>query len=112
MTHRSPVVLLFCLALTVSLAAQTQPTLTPQNSNTQNLLIAVSPVDDNVVWAVGANSTFVVTTDGGNTWRAGTVPTPNLTDVQLRDVQGVSAQVAYVMSIGNIPGRLRHLQDH
>ena len=60
------------------------------------LLIAVSPVDQNIVWAVGTNSTFVVTTDGGNTWRTGVVPTQNSGDIQLRDVQAVSEQIAYV----------------
>ncbi len=110
MTKRTPACFLLTLFLLTSLSAQqttrksSQPTLTPQTSNTTALLIAVSPVDENVVWAVGANSVFVVTTDGGTTWRAGTVPTPNSADVQLRDVQGVSAQVAYAMSIGNIPG--------
>ena len=112
MTKRTPACFLFVLLLLAGLSAQqttknsSQPTLTPQVSNTTSLLIAVSPVDENVVWAVGTNSTFVVTTDGGNTWRAGRVPTrgTNATDVQLRDVQGVSAQVAYAMSIGNFPG--------
>jgi photosystem II stability/assembly factor-like uncharacterized protein len=108
MSKRIPAVFLCALLTLVACSAATafgqQPTLTPQNSNTTNLLIAVSPVDDNVVWAVGTSSTFVVTTDGGNTWRAGTVPTQNIADIQLRDVQAVSADVAYVMSIGNIPG--------
>jgi photosystem II stability/assembly factor-like uncharacterized protein len=84
-------------------ALSQQPILTPQNSNTTALLIAVSPVDENVVWAAGTNSTFAVTMDGGNTWRTGIVPTRNSNDIQLRDVQGVSAQVAYVLSIGNLP---------
>ena len=79
------------------------PTLTPQNSGTTALLIAVSPVNDDVVWAVGTNSVFVVTTDGGNTWRTGVVPTQNSNDVQLRDVQAVSDQIAYVLAIGNFP---------
>jgi photosystem II stability/assembly factor-like uncharacterized protein len=97
----------FLLAVLVVLACGTvalaqQPVLTPENSNTTALLIAVSPVNDNVVWAVGTNSTFVVTTDGGNTWRAGKVPTQNAADVQLRDVQGVSDQVAYALAIGNL----------
>ncbi len=103
MSKRTPACLLLIVLACASLSAQ-QPTLTPQTSNTNALLIAVSPVDENVVWAVGANSTFVVTTNGGATWRTGVVPTPNSNDVQLRDVQGVSAQVAYVLSIGNIPG--------
>jgi photosystem II stability/assembly factor-like uncharacterized protein len=107
MSKAKPAVLFIALALFVAFNAtvalsQQQPTLTPQNSNTNQLLIAVSPVDENVVWAVGTGSVFVVTTDGGQTWRSGVVPTPNSADVQLRDVQGVSAQVAYVLSIGNL----------
>jgi len=75
-----------------------QPTLTPQNSGTSNGLIAVSPVNPQVVWAAGRNGTFTVTTDGGKTWKAGVVPGAEL--LQFRDVEGVSAKVAYLMSIG------------
>ena len=106
-SKRSPAVFLFAALMLAALSATAAfgqgPTLTPQNSNTSALLIAVSPVDQNVVWAVGINSVFVVTTDGGNTWRTGVVPTGNVGDVQLRDVQGVSDQVAYVLAIGNLP---------
>ena len=108
MSKRTPASYLVALAIFAALTAiaafSQQPTLTPQNSHTTVGLIAVSPVDQNTVWAVGTNSTYVVTTDGGNTWRAGVVPTQNSADIQLRDVQGVSAQVAYVLSIGNLPG--------
>ncbi|HLI62248.1 MAG TPA: hypothetical protein VKV05_02530 [Terriglobales bacterium] len=93
--------LTFSTAFSMSARAQ-QPILTPENSNTTALLISVSPVNDDVVWAVGTGSTFVVTTDGGNTWRAGIVPTES-NGVQLRDVQAVSDQVAYVLAIGNYP---------
>ena len=82
-----------------------QPTLTPQNSGTKQLLIAVSPVNSQVVWAAGTGGTYVVTTDGGNTWRSGTVP--GARDLQFRDVQGVSDQVAYLMSIGNFADSFR-----
>ena len=106
-SKRNPAVFLFAALMLAALSATAAfaqgPTLTPQNSNTSALLIAVSPVDQNVVWAVGINSVFVVTTDGGNTWRTGVVPTGNVGDVQLRDVQGVSDQVAYVLAIGNLP---------
>lgn len=78
-----------------------QPTLTPQQSGTTNSLIAVSPVNRRVVWASGRNGTFVVTTDGGETWRAGVVP--GAESLQFRDVEGVSAKVAYLLSIGNGP---------
>jgi photosystem II stability/assembly factor-like uncharacterized protein len=102
-----PAVFLFAVVVFAALGAPAAfaqgPTLTPQNSNTTALLIAVSPVDENIVWAVGTNSTYVVTTNGGNTWRTGIVPTGNSNDVQLRDVQGVSDQIAYAMAIGNYP---------
>jgi photosystem II stability/assembly factor-like uncharacterized protein len=51
-----------------------QPTLTPQQSGTTQLLIAVSPVNSRVVWAAGTGGTYVITTDGGSTWKSGVVP--------------------------------------
>jgi photosystem II stability/assembly factor-like uncharacterized protein len=75
-----------------------QPKLTPQTSGTTQLLIAVSPVDSRVVWAAGTGGTYVVTSDGGNTWKSGVVPGAEA--LQFRDVQGVSDKVAYLMSIG------------
>jgi len=82
-----------------------QPTLTPQNSGTANGLIAVWPVNAQVVWASGRNGTFTVTTDGGQTWRAGVVP--GAETLQFRDVQAFSASVAYLMSIGANPTDFR-----
>ena len=73
--------------------------LTPQSSGTTQLLIAVSPVDSRVVWAAGTGGTYVVTTDGGNTWRAAVVP--GAESLQFRDVYAVSDQVSYLLSIGN-----------
>lgn len=78
-----------------------KPTLTPQNSGTTQLLIAVSPVNSRVVWASGTGGTFVVTMDGGDTWRSGTVPDAAAAGEEFRDVQGVSDKIAYLMSIGN-----------
>jgi photosystem II stability/assembly factor-like uncharacterized protein len=82
-----------------------QPSLTPQNSGTTQGLIAVSPVNPRVVWASGRGGTFVVTTDGGQTWRAGVVPGAEA--LQFRDVEGVSEKVAYLMSIGDNPTDFR-----
>lgn len=76
-----------------------QPTLTVQNSDTTNSLIAVSPVNDRVVWAAGRAGTFTVTTDGGRTWHAGVVK--GAETLQFRDVQAFSAKVAYLLSIGS-----------
>jgi photosystem II stability/assembly factor-like uncharacterized protein len=88
------------VALSLAAAAGVhQPTLTPQNSGTTQRLISVSPVNSQVVWAAGTGGTFVLTTDGGQHWKAGVVP--GAENLQFRDVQGVSATIAYLMSIGN-----------
>ena len=79
-----------------------QPKLTPQNSGTTQLLISVSPVNSKVVWAAGAGGTYVVTTDGGNTWKAAVVP--GAEKLQFRDVQGVSDKIAYLLSVPSSSG--------
>jgi photosystem II stability/assembly factor-like uncharacterized protein len=82
-----------------------QPTLTPQQSGTTQLLIAVSPVNSRVVWAAGTGGTYVVTKDGGSTWKSGVVP--GAENLQFRDVQGVNDHIAYLMSIGDNTGDFR-----
>jgi photosystem II stability/assembly factor-like uncharacterized protein len=74
---------------------------TEQTSGTSVLLIAVSPVDENVVWASGAEGTWLRTVDGGATWQAGRVPGAD--SLQFRDVHAVDANTAYLLSIGNGP---------
>jgi photosystem II stability/assembly factor-like uncharacterized protein len=74
------------------------PTLRVQHSGTTNRLQAISPVNAEVVWASGIGGTFVRTTDGGRHWRAGVVEGAEL--LQFRDVHGVSAQEAYLLSAG------------
>jgi len=86
-------------------SASGEPTLTPQDSGTTVGLIAVSPVNPQVVWASGRAGTYVVTTNGGKTWRAGVVP--GAETLQFRDVEGVSAKVAYLQSIGGNPTDFR-----
>jgi photosystem II stability/assembly factor-like uncharacterized protein len=102
MSKRSLVVFLIAFA-TAGFAQEAwkvhRPKLTPQNSGTTQLLIAVSPVDSRVVWAAGTGGTYVMTADGGQTWKAAVVPGAEA--LQLRDVKGVSDRVAYLMSIGN-----------
>ena len=82
-----------------------QPPLTQQNSGTQKGLIAVSPVSARVVWAAGGGGTFLVTTNGGETWKSGVVRGAEA--LQFRDVQGVSEKVAYLLSIGSNPTDFR-----
>jgi photosystem II stability/assembly factor-like uncharacterized protein len=74
------------------------PTLRVQQSGTTNRLQAISPVNSDVVWASGVGGTFVRTTDGGEHWQAGVVEGAEL--LQFRDVHGVSAKEAYLLSAG------------
>jgi photosystem II stability/assembly factor-like uncharacterized protein len=74
------------------------PTLTPQVSGTASRLQAVSPVNERVVWVSGVAGTFALTTDGGDTWRAGVVPGAD--SLEFRDVEGMSERVAYLLAAG------------
>jgi photosystem II stability/assembly factor-like uncharacterized protein len=74
------------------------PALEHQPSGTTVLLQAVSAVDERVVWVSGHGGTVVMTADGGRTWRAGVVPGADT--LQFRDVHGVSATSAYLLSAG------------
>ena len=109
-TRRMVLVVLLITAFATASFAQKgstlhRPKLTAQNSGTTEGLIAVSPVNSKVVWAAGRHGTFLLTTDGGKTWKAGKVKGAEW--LQFRDVQGVSAKVAYLQSIGNSPSDFR-----
>lgn len=73
-------------------------TMTAQESGTSERLIGLHPVNEQVVWASGTGGTVVRTTDGGATWTASTVPGAD--SLQFRDVHAVSADTAYLLSIG------------
>lgn len=85
-------------SLSASPARQDAPTVTFQQSGTTNRLQAISPVTPRIAWASGVNGTFAVTTDGGETWRSGVVT--GAETLQFRDVEGVNARVAYLLSAG------------
>jgi photosystem II stability/assembly factor-like uncharacterized protein len=95
----SVIVAITAVAVAESPSKVRQPTLTLQNSGTTQLLISVSPVNSRVVWAAGTGGTYVLTTDGGQHWKAAIVP--GAENLQFRDVEGVNDKVAYLMSIGN-----------
>jgi photosystem II stability/assembly factor-like uncharacterized protein len=97
---------LSCVALVVAAAstlgaavASAQVTATAQTSGTTALLIAVSPVNERVVWVSGSLGTYLRTTDGGAKWIAGRVAGAD--SLQFRDVHAVDANTAYLLSIGN-----------
>lgn len=105
MRHRTTVLAPLSLAGALALAAcrdiPATLTVTPQDSGTDALLIAVSPVNDRIVWAAGAKGTFVRSTDGGRSWRPGQVA--GAESLQFRDVHAVDSLTAYLLSIGNGP---------
>lgn len=96
--------LLFCMLIAL-VAAQCGPTLsldpttTDQDSGSSVLFIGISPIDEAVVWISGTNGTYGRTQDGGHTWDIGVVPGAD--SLQFRDVHGVDANTAYLLSIGS-----------
>src|SRR5712691_1304745 len=90
-------------ALRSTSSSERGPTLTPQTSGfTDRRVFGISPVDDEVVWASASGGTWLRTTNGGATWESGTVA--GAETLQFRDVQGGSAEVAYLMSVPNTAG--------
>lgn len=76
------------------------PRWTIQTSGVAVRLRGVSAVNERVAWASGANATVLRTTDGGTTWERFIVTSDG---VDFRDIDALSAETAYVMSIGNGP---------
>ena len=78
------------VSVALSACAQSDPPNPPilkldeQLSNTRSLLIGLSPVDTDVVWASGTGGTVVRTTNGGSTWEA--IVVPGADTVQFRDI--------------------------
>jgi photosystem II stability/assembly factor-like uncharacterized protein len=72
---------------------------TPQTSNTASSLRGVSVVSAKVVWASGTKGTYLLTTDGGENWKAGTVP--GASDLDFRAVRGFDDKTAIMLSIGS-----------
>jgi photosystem II stability/assembly factor-like uncharacterized protein len=72
--------------------------LTAQQSGVTARFQAVSVVNDQVVWVSGTHGTWARTEDGGSHWQAAIVPGAD--SLEFRDVQGVDARTAYLMSSG------------
>ena len=79
-----------------------------QASNTAASLRGISAVSAQVAWASGSGGTVLRTVDGGRAWRADTVP--GATGLDFRDVHGMSAQVALLLTAGS-PGRVYRTTD-
>ncbi len=72
---------------------------TPQTSGITASLRGVSAVSPSVVFASGTGGAWLVTKDGGATWRASKVPGAEQLD--FRAIQALDSRNVYLLSIGN-----------
>lgn len=72
--------------------------LVPRSSGTDQLLQAISPVDRRIIWISGHGGIWGRSEDGGLTWKTAVVE--GAADLQFRDVHGIDAKVAYLLSAG------------
>jgi photosystem II stability/assembly factor-like uncharacterized protein len=79
-----------------------------QSSGTSADFRGVSAAGLSVVWVSGSNGTYVRTTDGGKTWRAGVVPGAETLD--FRDAQAIDANTAYLLNAGE-PAKIYKTTD-
>jgi photosystem II stability/assembly factor-like uncharacterized protein len=97
MARIGPAVLFVLVACTVAAQAPSVDW-QAQLSGVTVRLRGVSAVSARVAWASGANGTVLRTIDGGVTWQARPVPAAETLD--FRDVDALSEDVAYALSIG------------
>ncbi len=70
----------------------------PQTSGTTASFRGIHAVNAKTVWVSGSGGTYLITTDGGATWRAAKVPGAERLD--FRAVWAFDGSTAYVLSIG------------
>ncbi len=75
------------------------------DSGTTASFRGLDAVDDNIVWVSGTGGKWGLTTDGGSTWSMRSVP--GAEELDFRDVDAFSAEIAYLMSAG--PGELSRI---
>ncbi|MBZ5647122.1 MAG: glycosyl hydrolase [Acidobacteriia bacterium] len=85
------------LALIVWLAASAAGQWQPQESNTKESLRGISVVDESIAWASGTHGTYLLTVDGGQTWKPGQVP--GAEGLDFRDVHGFGFS-AFLLAAG------------
>ena len=88
--------LLAALGMATSLLAQSWA---PQVSNTRASLRGISAVDARNAFASGSGGTWLVTGDGGATWRAGKVAGAEKLD--FRGIRAIDARTVFLMSAGS-----------
>ncbi len=71
----------------------------PQFINTDASFRGLCAVTENVAWVSGTKGTVGRTIDGGATWEI--IRVPQAEKLDFRDIEAFSANVAYILSIGN-----------
>lgn len=71
----------------------------PQDIVCSASLRGLSVVDDQIIWASGSDGTWLCTSDGGQTWRNGTVP--GASHLDFRDIHALNPLQAWVISAGD-----------
>ncbi len=89
---------LVAAALVTGAAASFSSSWVLQTSPATERLRGVSAASDTVAWASGNKGTIVRTTDGGATWTL--VAVPGAGELDFRDIEARSADIAYVLAIG------------
>ncbi|HEX5476091.1 MAG TPA: hypothetical protein VFX12_15645 [Vicinamibacterales bacterium] len=89
------------VAAVVVAAAPAAPAWTPLTSGVSARLRGISAISATVAWASGAHGTILRTIDGGATWERRPIDGTGALD--FRDIDALSADVAYALSIGPGP---------
>lgn len=80
-----------------------------QESHTQESLRGLSVVDEKVVWASGTHGTYLLTTDGGKTWRPHQVS--GAEDLDFRGVKVFGAETFLLAAGPGDKSRIYHTAD-
>jgi photosystem II stability/assembly factor-like uncharacterized protein len=91
--------LVFVSVLALGVLQATGPRWTLQTTGVTAGFRGVSAASDTVAWASGTRGTVIRTSDAGATWNV--LPVPDAAAVDFRDVDAISPDVAYILSIGN-----------
>ncbi len=82
--------------------------LSAQESGCDASLRGLSAVSTEIAWASGSGGRFLRTVDGGETWTSSVVP--GAEELDFRDVQGFSADIALLLGAGE-PARVYRTED-
>ncbi len=78
---------------TITFSVESKPT------DNEALIVSIAILDEETIWASGSNSTFMRTTDGGDTWDI--FQHPRIDTFQYRDIHALSGNEVILLAIGD-----------